>query len=340
MNCFKYPRFYRKLACMNTDTSPSWVAEAADFSDPDSSAMPAPEAATSGRTKAQREAYKLEKRLCREVGRAITDFNMIEEGDRVMVCMSGGKDSYTLLDILRKLQKRAPVKFDIVAVNLDQKQPGFPEHILPDYFKSIGVEYHIENQDTYSVVKRVVPEGKTTCSLCSRLRRAILYSVADRLQCTKVALGHHRDDILATMLLNLFYGGRMKGMPPKLVSDDGGHIVIRPLAHVAEKDLIRWAEHRQFPIIPCSLCGSQENLQRQEIKRMMHQWERQWPGRTETMFTALQNVVPSHLMDRKRHDFHNIQVTGQADADGDKVFDEEEFPLPLRPGFPLVATPD
>ena len=237
-----------------------------------------------------------------------------------------------------KLQKRAPIHFDIVAVNLDQKQPGFPAHILPDYLAKLGIEFHIETQDTYSIVKQVVPEGKTMCSLCSRLRRGILYRVADELKITKVALGHHRDDMLHTFFLNMFFAGKLKGMPPKLVSDDGGHVVIRPLANVAEKDLIAWADHRQFPIIPCSLCGSQENLQRQEIKRMMHQWERQWPGRTETMFTALQNVVPSHLMDRKRHDFQNIQVTGQADADGDKVFDEEEFPSAVRPGIPLVAS--
>ena len=288
--------------------------------------------------RAAREANKLEKRLCRQVGQAIIDFNMIEEGDRVMVCVSGGKDSFGLLDILIKLQQRAPIHFDIVAVNLDQKQPGFPDHILPDYLSKLGVEFHIETQDTYSIVKKVVPEGKTMCSLCSRLRRGILYRVADELKITKIALGHHRDDMLHTFFLNMFFAGKLKGMPPKLVSDDGGHIVIRPLANVAEKDLIAWAEHRQFPIIPCSLCGSQENLQRQEIKRMMHQWERQWPGRTETMFTALQNVVPSHLMDRKRHDFHNIQVTGQADANGDKVFDEEEFPLATLPGIPLVTS--
>jgi len=288
--------------------------------------------------RAAREVHKLEKRLCRQVGQAIIDFNMIEEGDRVMVCVSGGKDSFGLLDILIKLQQRAPIHFDIVAVNLDQKQPGFPDHILPEYLSKLGIEFHIETQDTYSIVKKVVPEGKTMCSLCSRLRRGILYRVADELKITKIALGHHRDDMLHTFFLNMFFAGKLKGMPPKLVSDDGGHIVIRPLANVAEKDLIAWAEHRQFPIIPCSLCGSQENLQRQEIKRMMHQWERQWPGRTETMFTALQNVVPSHLMDRKRHDFHNIQITGQADANGDKVFDEEEFPLATLPGIPLVTS--
>lgn len=287
--------------------------------------------------RAAREAHKLEKRLCRQVGQAIIDFNMIEEGDRVMVCVSGGKDSFGLLDILIKLQQRAPIHFDIVAVNLDQKQPGFPAHILPDYLSKLGIEFHIETQDTYSIVKKVVPEGKTMCSLCSRLRRGILYRVADELKITKIALGHHRDDMLHTFFLNMFFAGKLKGMPPKLVSDDGGHIVIRPLANVAEKDLIAWAEHRQFPIIPCSLCGSQENLQRQEIKRMMHQWERQWPGRTETMFTALQNVVPSHLMDRKHHDFHNIQVTGVADANGDKVFDEEELPLATLPGIGLVS---
>jgi len=288
--------------------------------------------------RAAREAHKLEKRLCRQVGQAIIDFNMIEEGDRVMVCISGGKDSFGLLDILIKLQKRAPIHFDIVAVNLDQKQPGFPAHILPAYLSQLGIEFHIETQDTYSIVKQVVPEGKTMCSLCSRLRRGILYRVADELKITKIALGHHRDDMLHTFFLNMFFAGKLKGMPPKLVSDDGGHIVIRPLANVAEKDLIAWAKHRQFPLIPCSLCGSQENLQRQEIKRMMHAWERQYPGRTETMFTALQNVVPSHLMDRQRHDFHNIQITGQADADGDKVFDEETFPLPIRPGIPVVAS--
>ncbi len=293
----------------------------------------------SAAAKAKKQAFemnKLSKRLHRQVGQAIVDFNMIEDGDRIMVCLSGGKDSYALLDILLGLQQRAPVKFSLVAVNLDQKQPGFPAHILPDYLQKLGIEFHIENQDTYSIVKRVVPEGKTMCSLCSRLRRGILYGVADKLKITKIALGHHRDDMLHTFFLNMFFAGKLKGMPPKLVSDDGDHIVIRPLANVAEKDLIAWAAHRQFPLIPCSLCGSQENLQRQEIKRMVHQWERQYPGRTETMFTALQNVVPSHLMDRTRHDFKNIRVTGQADADGDKVFDEEEFPAATRRGVEIM----
>ena len=302
--------------------------------------LEAPTSADAGtankKLKIERETHKLEKRLCRQVGQAIIDFNMIEEGDRVMVCVSGGKDSFGLLDILLKLQKRAPINFEIVAVNLDQKQPGFPAHILPEYLAKLGIEYHIETQDTYSSVKKVVAEGKTMCSLCSRLRRGILYRVADELKITKIALGHHRDDMLHTFFLNMFFAGKLKGMPPKLVSDDGGHIVIRPLANVAEKDLIRWAEHRQFPIIPCSLCGSQENLQRQEIKRMMHQWERQYPGRTETMFTALQNVVPSHLMDVKRHDFKGIKITGVADENGDKVFDEEAFPLPSVAGVQLI----
>ncbi len=309
---------------------------------PSETAAAAPASTTEAKTvrdaaqRAKREANKLEKRLCRQVGQAIIDFNMIEEGDRVMVCVSGGKDSFGLLDILLKLQKRAPIHFDIIAVNLDQKQPGFPAHILPDYLAKLGIEYHIETQDTYSIVKKVVPEGKTMCSLCSRLRRGILYGVADKLKITKIALGHHRDDMLHTFFLNMFFAGKIKGMPPKLVSDDGDHIVIRPLANVAEKDLIAWAAHRQFPLIPCALCGSQENLQRQEIKRMLHQWERQYPGRTETMFTALQNVVPSHLMDRTRHDFKSIQVTGQADADGDKAFDEEPFPLAALPGIGVV----
>ena len=297
----------------------------------------APVAAGNPALKIERETHKLEKRLCRQVGQAIVDYNMIEEGDRVMVCMSGGKDSYGMLDILLKMQQRAPVKFELVAVNLDQKQPGFPAHILPEYLQKMGVEFHIETQDTYAIVKRNIPEGKTMCSLCSRLRRGILYRVADQLKITKIALGHHRDDIIQTFFLNMFFGGKLKGMPPKLVSDDGGHIVIRPMANVAEKDLIRWAAHREFPIIPCSLCGSQENLQRKQIGNMLREWEKQYPGRTETMFTALQNVVPSHLMDHKRHNFKDIQVTGVPDADGDKVFDEEDFPVASLPGLQVMS---
>jgi len=305
--------------------------ETQDVNPTSDSITPAPREA-----KIEREIHKLEKRLCRQVGQAIIDFNMIEEGDRVMVCVSGGKDSYGLLDILLKLQKRAPVHFEIIAVNLDQKQPGFPAHILPEYLAKLGIEFHIETQDTYSIVKKVVAEGKTMCSLCSRLRRGILYRVADELKITKIALGHHRDDMLATFFLNMFFGGKLKGMPPKLVSDDGGHIVIRPLANVAERDLTKWAAHREFPIIPCSLCGSQENLQRQLIGQMLRDWEKQYPGRTETLFTSLQNVVPSHLMDVNRYDFKNIKITGQADVDGDKVFDEEEFPLPKVAGLQVV----
>ena len=283
------------------------------------------------------ETLKLEKRLCREVGKAIVDFNMIEEGDKVMVCVSGGKDSYAMLDILLKLQKRAPIRFELVAVNLDQKQPGFPDHILPEYLKTVGVPFHIETQDTYSIVKRVIPEGKTMCSLCSRLRRGILYRVADELGATKIALGHHRDDMLQTFFLNMFFGGKLKGMPPKLVSDDGGHIVIRPLANVAEKDLIRWATHRAFPIIPCTLCGSQENLQRKQIGNMLRDWQKQYPGRIESMFSALQNVIPSHLMDSRRYDFKNIKTTGVANPEGDMAFDPETFPKAVQPGLQVVA---
>jgi tRNA 2-thiocytidine biosynthesis protein TtcA len=309
----------------------------------ESSAWVAPEVETkasrSADERASYETHKLEKRLCRQVGQAIMDFNMIEEGDRVMVCMSGGKDSYGMLDILLKMQQRAPIKFDIVAVNLDQKQPGFPDHILPEYLKALGVEFHIETQDTYSIVKRNIPEGKTMCSLCSRLRRGILYNVARKLQCNKLALGHHRDDMLQTFFLNMFFGGKLKGMPPKLTSDNGEFVVIRPLAYVAEKDLIRWAAHREFPIIPCSLCGSQTNLQRVQIGNMLRDWEKQYPGRAETMFTALQNVVPSHLMDHKLHDFKNVYATGVEDEAGDKAFDAEEFPIPAAPmlsGLPGV----
>ncbi len=287
--------------------------------------------------KIERAPHKLEKRLCRQVGQAIMDFNMIEEGDRVMVCVSGGKDSYGMLDILLKMQQRAPIQFELIAVNLDQKQPGFPDHILPAYLKQLGVPFHIETQDTYSIVKKVIPEGKTMCSLCSRLRRGILYRVADELKITKIALGHHRDDMLQTFFLNMFFGGKLKGMPPKLVSDDGGHIVIRPLANVAEKDLTRWAAHRAFPIIPCTLCGSQENLQRKQIGNMLRDWEKLYPGRIESMFTALQNVVPSHLMDTKQHDFKNIKTTGVPDAEGDKAFDAEEFSPASLPGLQLVS---
>ncbi|MFW7341809.1 tRNA 2-thiocytidine(32) synthetase TtcA [Pollutimonas sp. H1-120] len=277
---------------------------------------------------------KLAKRLIRETGRAITDFNMIEDGDKVMVCLSGGKDSYGMLDILLTLKARAPIDFDIIAVNLDQKQPGFPDHVLPDYLRSLNVPFHIETQDTYSIVTRVIPEGKTMCSLCSRLRRGILYRVASELGATKIALGHHRDDILATFFLNLFYGGRMKAMPPKLMSDDGQHIVIRPLAYVPEKDLIAYAQLKQFPIIPCNLCGSQENLKRQEVGRMIAEWDKKFPGRSWNVFGALSRVVPTHLMDKDLFDFAGLVATGQADDNGDKAFDEE----PLEP--PIGLYPD
>ncbi len=270
------------------------------------------------------EANKLSKRLHRQVGQAITDFNMIEEGDRVMVCVSGGKDSYGLLDILIGLQQRAPINFELIAVNLDQKQPGYPEHVLPEYLARLGVPFHIENQDTYSIVKRVIPEGATMCSLCSRLRRGILYRVAGELGATKIALGHHRDDIVVTLLMNMFFGARMKGMPPKLVSDDGRHVVIRPLAYVAEADLARWAEHKQFPIIPCTLCGSQDDLQRGLIKTMIQQWETKHPGRIDNMLKAMGQITPSHMMDRNLHPFATIKATGVADAAGDKAFDDED----------------
>jgi tRNA 2-thiocytidine biosynthesis protein TtcA len=283
---------------------------------------------SAGHGRATREAFennKLEKRLCREVGKAIVDYNMISQGDRVMVCLSGGKDSYTMLDILLKLQARAPIDFEIIAVNLDQKQPGFPEEVLPAYLKQKGVEFHIENQDTYSIVMEKIPEGKTLCSLCSRLRRGILYRVADELKCTKIALGHHRDDMLQTLFLNMFFGGKLKGMPPKLQSDDGKHIVIRPLAYVDERDIVRYSEWQQYPIIPCNLCGSQENLQRKQVGNMLKEWQRKFPGRLDNMLHALQNIVPSHLMDAKLHDFKGLKATGIASSDGDKGFDHESF---------------
>ncbi len=273
---------------------------------------------------------KLQKLLRRETGNAIRDFNMIEEGDRVMVCLSGGKDSYTLLEILRNLQASAPIHFDLIAVNLDQKQPGFPEEVLPNYLDTVGVEYKIVQEDTYSIVKEKIPEGKTTCSLCSRLRRGILYRTASELGATKIALGHHRDDILETLLLNMFHGGRMKSMPPKLVSDDGQHVVIRPLAYAREKDIAEYAQMMQFPIIPCNLCGSQENLQRKHIKQMLQSWDRQFPGRLENMFRAIGHTSPSHLMDHNLYDFKNIKADGKAWEEGDTAFDAPEF-APMQP---------
>ena len=255
---------------------------------------------------AAREAAKLAKRLRHQVGKAIADFGMIEDGDRVMVCLSGGKDSYTLLDILLQLQKKAPVSFSITAVNLDQKQPGFPEHVLPEYLRSLGVDYHIIEQDTYSVVTRVVPEGKTMCSLCSRLRRGALYTYAGQNGFTKIALGHHRDDMVATFFLNLFFHARLSGMPPKLLSDDGRHVAIRPLAYAAEPDIVEYARLRQFPIIPCNLCGSQENLQRKQVQRMMAQWEQETPGRIETIARALADIRPSQMADPKLFDFAGL----------------------------------
>lgn len=277
----------------------------------------------SNKPKHEHEANKLHKRLRHAVGQAINDFNMIEEGDKIMVCLSGGKDSYALLDILRHLQASAPINFELVAVNLDQKQPGFPEHVLPEYLTSIGVPFKIVEEDTYSTVKRVLDEGKTTCSLCSRLRRGILYRTAKELGCTKIALGHHRDDILATLFLNMFYGGKLKAMPPKLVSDNGEHIVIRPLAYVKEKDLIKYAEIKQFPIIPCNLCGLQPNLQRQVVGEMLKDWDKRFSGRIESMFSALQNVVPSHLADTELFDFAGLQRGQTLKHGGDLAFDSE-----------------
>jgi len=254
------------------------------------------------------EFNKLQKRLRRHVGRAIADFNMIEEGDKIMVCLSGGKDSYAMLDILLNLQKTAPVNFELVAVNMDQKQPGFPEHILPEYLRSLGVPHHIVEKDTYSVVQEVIPEGKTTCSLCSRLRRGTLYGFAEEIGATKVALGHHKDDIVETLFLNMFYGGRLKAMPPKLRADDGRNIVIRPLAYCREEDIARYAAFKEFPIIPCNLCGSQENLQRQAIKQMLREWDNKFPGRSDNIFAAITRVSPSQLADRDLYDFESLEL--------------------------------
>lgn len=279
-------------------------------------------------TKAQQQNFtKLHKKIRRNTGKAIADYNMIEDGDRIMVCLSGGKDSFTMLDILIGLKKSAPISFDLIAVNLDQKQPGFPTHILPEYLDTLGVEYRVVEEDTYSIVQDKLIEGKTTCSLCSRLRRGILYRTAKELGATKIALGHHRDDILETMFLNMFYGGKLKGMPPKLVSDNGEHVVIRPLAYCREKDIIKYADLADYPIIPCNLCGSQPNMQRQNIKQMLNTWDTQFPGRIESMFTAMQNVVPSHLADFNTFDFKSINRDSGVINGGDIGFDKEEMPV-------------
>lgn len=280
------------------------------------------------------EFNKLQKRLRRLTGEAISDYGMIEHGDRVMVCLSGGKDSYTLLDILLSLRLNAPINFDIIAVNLDQKQPGFPANVLPDYLSARGIPFHIIEQDTYSIVKRVVPEGKTTCGLCSRLRRGVLYRFASENGITKIALGHHRDDILETFFLNLFFGGTLKAMPPKLLSDDRRHVVIRPLAYCKEKDIDRYAATKKFPLIPCNLCGSQANLQRQAMKDMLRSWEKQYPGRVETIFTALQNVAPSQLLDRNLFGFAALRSM----CEDDTAPPEETDPAGLAKFFPHAAT--
>ena len=269
------------------------------------------------------EANKLTKRLRRQVGEAIADYDMIRAGDRVMVCLSGGKDSYGLLDILLRLRDKSPAAFEIVAVNLDQRHPGYPAHVLPEYLNSLGIPYRIVVQDTYSVVKRVIPEGRTMCSLCSRLRRGVLYRVAKEIGATRIALGHHRDDMVETFFLNLFFGGKLKAMPPKLASDDGAHVVIRPLAYVKEEDLTAYAEFRRFPIIPCDLCGSQPTLQRKQIKQLLREWEKVHPGRVASIFRSLQNVHSSHLLDRNLFDFAAVMATGIATVDGDKAFDPE-----------------
>ena len=289
--------------------------------DPVPSPPPAPATARRDPRKAEFEANKLRKRLRRQVGEAIGDYGLIAPGDRVMVCVSGGKDSFGLLDILLTLKDRAPVDFEVIAVNLDQKQPDFPADVLPRYLAERGIPYRIVEQDTFSVVKRVIPEGGTMCSLCSRLRRGALYRVATELGATKIALGHHRDDILATFFLNLFFGGKLKTMPPKLVSDDGRHVVIRPLAYVRERDLARYADLMRFPIIPCNLCGSQEHLQRKQVTAMLREWEKKHPGRVDSVYNALAKVVPSHLLDRSLFDFAAVRATGRAEPDGDIAFD-------------------
>ena len=280
------------------------------------------------------EFNKLQKRLRRNVGRAIADYNMIEDGDKVMVCLSGGKDSFGMLDILMGLQRSAPIHFDLIAVNMDQKQPGFPEHILPEYLNQLGIEYHIVERDTYSIVKSVIPEGKTTCGLCSRLRRGTLYGFAEDIGATKIALGHHRDDIVETLFLNLFYAGRLKAMPPKLLADDKRNIVIRPLAYCPETDLEALAEAKRFPIIPCNLCGSQENLQRQVIKQMLQDWERQHPGRVETIFSSLQRVSSSQLADNSLYDFMGLKLDRSAErvfpSRGDRI-NTQAAPADLDP---------
>jgi len=297
-----------------TDTSATAAPKGIEMSAPGEDTMNAGDrsqnekAAPKSEKKSKTESNKLQKRLRRQVGEAIADYNMIEDGDKVMVCLSGGKDSYAMLDILMSLQRSAPVKFDLVAVNLDQKQPGFPEHVLPTYLDKLGIEYHILEKDTYSIVKSVIPEGKTTCGLCSRLRRGTLYGFAEEIGATKIALGHHRDDIIETLFLNMFFGGSLKAMPPKLLSDDKRNIVIRPLAYCEEADLIDYAEQKQFPIIPCNLCGSQENLQRQAIKEMLRDWQKKFPGRIESIFSAIKNVGPSQLADATLFDFANLKI--------------------------------
>ncbi len=270
---------------------------------------------------------RLKKRLEGDVGRAIADYNMIEHGDTLLVCISGGKDSYAMLSLLMAMQQRAPVDFRLIAMNLDQKQPGFPADVLPNYLAGLGVEYRIVEQDTYSIVKEKIPEGKTTCSLCSRLRRGVIYRTAKELGANKIALGHHRDDIVHTLFLNLLFGGKLKAMPPKLVTDDGAHVVIRPLAYCGESDIAKFARGMEYPIIPCNLCGSQKNLQRQKIREMMAEWDQRYPGRTESVFTALQNIVPSHLADNTLFDFKGLRVGGALEEmdGGDLVFDEPQL---------------
>jgi tRNA 2-thiocytidine biosynthesis protein TtcA len=302
---------------------------------PSADPAPAAGAATATRRDPRKDAFelaKLRKRLRRQVGEAIANYAMIEDGDRVMVCLSGGKDSYGLLDILLSLSRRSPHPFEIVAVNLDQKQPGFPADVLPRYLAQRGIAFRIVEQDTYSVVKRLIPEGATMCSLCSRLRRGVLYRVAAEIGATKIALGHHRDDVLATFFLNLFHGGKLKTMPPKLVSDDGRHVVIRPLVYVRERDLARYAQASAFPLIPCTLCGSQENLQRKQVAALLREWEKRFPGRIESIFNALGNVAPTHLLDRTLNDFAAVHATGTPTPDGDRAFDADDAHQP-----PFVA---